>query len=165
MPEARRFMGLTDPENAERPDRKLGELAARQHGVVARRQLDTLGLSDTMVRDRVARGQLVRLHRGVYAVGHDRLRREGRWLAAVLAVGDGAVLSHRDAAALHALRPPGDHLRWEVTTSGRASSTRTIQVFRTSALDADDVTSLAGIPVTSIARTLVDMAGIVPRGS
>ncbi|MFL5818945.1 MAG: type IV toxin-antitoxin system AbiEi family antitoxin domain-containing protein [Conexibacter sp.] len=156
-------MGLLNPENVEHPDRALARLAAKQHGVVARRQLSTVGLSDTMVRDRVARAQLLRLHRGVYAVGHDRLRREGRWLAAVLAVGDGAALSHRDAAALHGLSPLGDHARWEVTTTGRASSTRAIRVFRTTALDVDDVTSIDGIAVTSVARTLADLAGTVPR--
>jgi len=142
---------------------RLAALASRQHGVVARRQLEALGLSDKMIVDRVRRDRLVRLHRGVYAVGHDRLRREKRWMAAVLAVGPGALLSHRDAAALHGLRPPGDHMRWEVTTTGRASSTRTIRVFRTTSLDARDTTSVDGIPVTSIARTLVDLAGTVPR--
>src|SRR5215218_3201809 len=156
-------MGLTDPENVEHPDRRLAELAAGQHGVVARRQLSTLGLSDTMVRDRVARGGLVRLHRGVYAVGHDRLRREGRWMAAVLAAGPGALLSHRDAAALHGLRPPGNHARWEVTTTRRAGSTDRIRVFGTVALDAQDATSVDGIPVTGVARTLVDLAATVPR--
>lgn len=116
-----------------------------------------------MVESRRASGQLLRLHLGVYAVGHARLRREGWWMAAVLAAGPGAVLSHRDAAALHGLRPPGDHARWEVTTSGRASSSARIRVFRTVVLDEEDVTSIAGIPVTSVARTLVDLAGIVSR--
>lgn len=115
-----------------------------------------------MLRDRVARGQLLRIHRGVYAVGHDRLRREGWWMAAVLAAGPGALLSHRDAAALHGLRPPGDHKRWEVTTTGRAASTDRLQIFRTVTLDARDATDVAGIPVTSVARTLVDLAGTVP---
>lgn len=155
-------MGLLDPKNVEHPDRALGELAAWQHGVVARRQLGPLGLSDTMVRDRVTRGQLLRLHRGVYAVGHAELRREGWWMAAVLAIGPGALLSHRDAAALHGLRPPGDHVRWEVTTTERAGSTDRIRVFRTATLDARDATHVTGIPVTSIARTLVDLAGTVP---
>jgi len=84
-------------------------------------------------------------------------------MAAVLAVGDGAMLSHRDAAALHGLRPPGDHARAEVTTAGRGSSTKAIRVFRTTALDAEDVTSVHGIRVTSVARTLVDLAGTVSR--
>jgi very-short-patch-repair endonuclease/predicted transcriptional regulator of viral defense system len=163
MLEARRKEVADRPENVEHPDRVLGELAARQHGVVARRQMAAIGLTLSMLKSRVASGQLVRLHHGVYAVGHDRLRREGRWLAAVLAAGDGAVLSHRDAAALHGLRPPGNHARWEVTTTGRASSTRRIRVFRTTSLDADDVTSTDGIPVTSVARTLVDLAAAVSQ--
>lgn len=143
---------------------RLAELAARQHGVVARRQLEAIGLSDKMVVGRVRRGQLVRLHRGVYAVGHARLRQEGWWMAAVLAAGPGAVLSHRDAAALHGLRPPGDRQRIEVTTTGRASSTRAVKVFRAAVLDAQDATFVAGIPTTSVARTLVDLAAVVtPR--
>jgi very-short-patch-repair endonuclease len=159
--DARRLPGLRDPENVEHPDRALAELAARQHGVVARRQLAALSMTETMVRDRIARGRLIRVHRGVYAVGHDRLRREGHWMAAVLAVGDGALLSHRDAAALHGLRPPGDHARWEVTTTGRAGSTGSIRVFRTT-LVAADRTTVDGIPATTVARTLVDLAGVVP---
>lgn len=142
----------------------MRELAARQHGVVARRQLLAAGLTARMIDRRAAGRLLVTLHRGVYAVGHHRLRREGWWMAAVLAAGRGALLSHRDAAALHGLRPPGDHARWEVTTTGRASSTNRIRVFRTDTLDARDATVVAGIPVTSVARTLVDLAGTVPAG-
>ena len=130
--------------------------------MVARRQLLAAGLTARMIDRRSAGRLLVTLHRGVYAVGHDRLRREGWWMAAVLAVGPGALLSHRDAAALHGLRPPGDHVRWEVTTTGRASSTRTIRVFRATALDEQDRATLTGIPVTSVAPTLVDLAGTVP---
>lgn len=85
-------------------------------------------------------------------------------MAAVLASGPGALLSHRDAAALHGLGPPGDHRRWEVTTTARAASTDRIRVFRTAALDADDITSVARIPATSVARTLVDLTAVVtPR--
>jgi len=116
-----------------------------------------------MLKRRVASGQLVRLHRGVYAVGHARLTRDGWWMAAVLAAGPGALLSHRDAAALHGLRPPGNHVRWEVTTRGRASSTDRIRVFGTTTLRAEDATTVDGIPVTSVARTLVDLAGVVPE--
>ena len=161
MPDARRFQVAERPENVEHPDRALAALAARQHGVVARRQLEAAGVTLSMLKTGVARGRLIRLHRGVYAVGHDRLRREGRWMAAVLAVGPDALLSHRDAAALHGLRPPGDHARWEVATSGRAGSTREIRVFRAT-LAAADRTEVDGIPATSVARTLVDLAGTVP---
>lgn len=106
------------------------------------------------------RGHLVPLHRGIYAVGHARLRREGYWLAAVLAVGPGAVLSHRDAAALYAIRP-SNASRIDVTTAGRGSGGSAIRVHRVRSLDPADVTKVAGIPVTTVARTLVDLADVV----
>lgn len=116
-----------------------------------------------MVTSRVASGHLVRLHRGVYAVGHRQLRREGWWTAAVLAAGPHAALSHRDAAALHDLLPPGRHVRTEVTTTGRAAGTDRIRVYGTTVLDAGEVTTVRGIPVTTVARTLVDLADTVPK--
>jgi len=149
-----------DPRNDT--DRVIGALAARQWGVVSRGQLLEAGLSPTVVRDRVRSGRLLRLHRGVYAVGHARLRREGRWLAAVLAVGPGAVLSHRDAAGLHGLRP-ANHARTDVTTTANRPDEPGIRVHRTRSLDAEDVTNIAGIPVTTVARTLVDLAGQIPH--
>jgi hypothetical protein len=81
-------------------DRAIAELASRQHGVVARRQLLALGLGPDVIGYRLERCRLHPIHRGVYAVGHDKLTREARWMAAVLAGGPGAVLSHRSAAAL-----------------------------------------------------------------
>jgi len=129
---------------------------------MARSQLLDAGLSATEVRDRVRSRRLLPLHPGVYAVGHARLRSEGHWLAAVLAAGPGAVLSHRDAAGLHDLRP-ANHLRIEVSTTGRARSSAKLAVHRTRILDGDDVTTVSRIPVTTVARTLVDLAGQVPR--
>ncbi|HEX4804968.1 MAG TPA: type IV toxin-antitoxin system AbiEi family antitoxin domain-containing protein [Conexibacter sp.] len=139
----------------------ISELAARQWGVVARAQLLDAGLSTTMVRDRVRSGHLIRLHRGVYAVGHARLRREGHWLAAVLAVGPGAVLSHRDAAGLHDLRP-ANHALTDVTTTADRRDAAGLHIHRSRSLDVEDVTTVRGIPVTTVARTLVDLAGAVP---
>lgn len=130
--------------------------------MVARRQLLAAGVVSSTIGRRVDSAHLIQLHRGVYAVGHARLTREGRWMAAVLAVGRGAVLSHRDAAALHGLRPPGDHVRTHVTTLAHAASTAAIQVHRTTVLDAHrDFAAVDGIPATSVARTLVDLAGVV----
>ena len=114
-----------------------------------------------MIGERVRSGHLLPLHPGVYAVGHTRLRREGHWLAAVLAVGPGAVLSHRDAAGLHDLRA-ANHARIDVSTAGKAGSSAKIAVHRTRTLDAQDITTVRGIPVTTVARTLVDLAGTVP---
>ncbi|MGH2984486.1 MAG: type IV toxin-antitoxin system AbiEi family antitoxin domain-containing protein [Solirubrobacterales bacterium] len=79
--------------------------AARQHGVVTFAQLRAAGVLSSGIADRVAAGRLHRVHRGVYAVGHSGLSQDGRWLAAVLACGERAVLSHRSAAAL-AWSPP-----------------------------------------------------------
>jgi very-short-patch-repair endonuclease len=152
-----------DPQTrTHRGEAVIGALAARQWGVVSRRQLFDAGLSATEIRNRVRGGHLLPLHPGVYAVGHARLRTEGYWLAAVLAVGPGAVLSHRDAAGLHGLRPT-NHARTDVTTTADRQSSERIQVHRTRSLDAQDITTVRGIPTTTVARTLVDLAYTVPH--
>src|SRR5687768_6344018 len=79
----RRFPQLPEPPL----DRAIGELAARQHGVVSLRQLQLAGLTASAVRKRATAGRLHRLHRGVYAVGHRRVTGRGRLMAAVLAYG------------------------------------------------------------------------------
>lgn len=129
--------------------------------MVARWQLEAIGVTLSMLKTRVARGSLTRLHRGVYAVGHRRLRPAARSLAAVLAVGPDAVASHRDAAWLHGLRP-GNHTRADVSTTRRIRSTPDIRVHRTTVLTPADVTTVNRIPATTVARALVDLAGVVP---
>jgi hypothetical protein len=86
-------------------DQIIAEIAARQHGVVALDQLYRAGLTHPAVRRRSQAGRLHRVHRGVYAIGNPNLTREGHWMAAVLACGQGAVLSHQSAAALWKLSP------------------------------------------------------------
>src|SRR3954466_3700778 len=86
------------------PDRRVAALAARQYGVVSRRQLRDLGLSDRSITQRVAAGRLQPVHRGVFAVGHTVLVAHGHWIAAVLACGKTTVLSHAAAGALWGLR-------------------------------------------------------------
>jgi very-short-patch-repair endonuclease len=141
------------------PDRALAQLAARQHGVIARRQASAAGVSSKAIEVRLRAGRLIPLHRGVYALGHRRLRSEGYWMAAVLAVGPGAVLSHREAAALHGLRPT-NRARIDVTTEADRCVPG-IEVHRVRRLDPADVTTVSGIPVTTVARTLVDLADVV----
>lgn len=136
----------------------MGLVAASQYGVVTRVQLLDAGLTRKMVQRRLDSGHLLRLHRGVYAVGHAQLRREGRWLAAVLAV-RGSVLSHRAAAALHGIRDSDGAV--DVTTTRRVEA-RGVVVHRTTVLDARDVMTRSGIPVTTLPRTLVDLAAILP---
>jgi hypothetical protein len=143
---------------SERCSARILALADEQHGVVARRQLLGLGVGNRAIGDRVAAGLLLPLHRGVYAVGHRRLTIEGRWLASVLACGDGAVLSHRAAAALHGVRKPPESRKVSVSTPAAAKSTPALWVYRRRRLTEEDVTVVRGIPVTSPARTLADLA-------
>lgn len=150
------------PSPTARADEAIAALAARQWGVVSRGQLLAAGLSRKAVAGRVRGGRLIPLHPGVYAVGHRALRPDGHWLAAALAVGPGAALSHRDAAGLHGLRP-ADHRLIDVTTTRDRRAVRGIRIHRTRMLDAQDVTTVSGISVTTVARTLVDLAGVVPR--
>ena len=89
-------------------DARIDEIASRQHGVVTLRQLEEVGLSRYGVAKRAKRGQLHRVHQGVYAVGHHALSLHGRFMAGVLACGDGAVLSHTSAAVLWELLKPID---------------------------------------------------------
>jgi len=88
----------------------IAELARRQHGVVARAQLEAFGLSRSEIEGRVRKKGIHRVHLGVYAVGHLALTRNGRFMAAVLACGDGAALSHFSAAVLWGLL--GIEERW-----------------------------------------------------
>jgi predicted transcriptional regulator of viral defense system len=141
-------------------DRTISALAERQHGVVARRQLTAAGLSESEVQHRVAAGRLLRLYRGVYAVGHRQLRREGWWMAAVLTMGSGALLSHRDAAALHGVRWPHDGAT-DVTVAAKRTAPRGIRLHRSSRA-IEERTVVRAIPTTSLARTLVDLADVIP---
>jgi hypothetical protein len=140
-------------------DVAIALLAARQHGLVSIDQLLTLGLSREAVQRRVTAGRLHRVHQGVYAVGHMRLTQRGRWMAAVLAGGPNAVLSHRSAAALHGLLPPGVT---HVTTPRRLRDRDGIR-FHTRSLPFDEVTHPDGIPTTTVARALLDIAASEPR--
>src|SRR5215210_3216599 len=164
MAEATRFSGdyrrfCKEPH----PEVALGELAERQHGVVALRQLGSLGLSDSAVRRRTGR-LLHRVHRGVYAVGSRRLSASGRRMAAVLACGPEAVLSHRDAAAHYGLRPDNRKVV-EVTVPRRSARARPgIDAHVSRTLGPEDVACVDGIPCMSVARTLLDLGDVVgPR--
>lgn len=139
-------------------DRGLAELAARQHGVVGRRQLMRLGLGEQAIESRIDAGRLHRIHAGVYSVGHRAITREGRWLAAVLASGRGAVLSHLSAAALWGIRP-SSRSQVDVTVSHRSRSSAAIRR-HVAALPEDEMTVHGGIPVTTVPRTIFDLAAI-----
>jgi predicted transcriptional regulator of viral defense system len=144
-------------------DGEIAALARRQHGVIARRQFHELGLGDRAVAHRIAVGRLHRLHRGVYAVGHTVLGPRGHWMAAVLACGPRAVLSHASAAALWELRA-GAAARTDVTvpgTGGRRERPR-VRIHRARDLDGQTTTN-DGIPVTTPERTILDLAATLQR--
>lgn len=140
---------------------RLARLAARQHGVVSHAQLVRVGIRGSAVTRRLARGRLHRLHVGVFSVGLPDPGREGRLVAAVMAAGPGAVVSHVDAAATWALMDahPGDI---HVTTPRRSrAGPQGVRLHRVRRLHPDDVTSIRSIPVTTVARTAVDLTDLL----
>jgi very-short-patch-repair endonuclease/predicted transcriptional regulator of viral defense system len=143
-------------------DAVIAELAARQHGVVARPQLLAAGVTVAEIEGRVRRGLLIPLHRGVYAVGHALLRPTGHRLAAVLACGAGAALSHRAAGAHLALRRSAGTTIDVTSTRGAGRSRPGLRVHR-GRLEPWERTVHDSVPVTTPARTLLDLAEVLPR--
>lgn len=151
-------VGPDRPTQRPRGDHKLAALAARQHGVVSRKQLLALGLKRDAIEYRLKVKRLHALHRGVYAVGHPRLTLKGSWLAAVLACGEEALLSHRTAAALWGLmRSPATPVH---VSSKRGRGRQGIFVHG-GQIPREDRTIRDAIPVTSVERTLLDLAEVV----
>ena len=157
-------------------DARVAAIASRQHGVATRRQLEDAGLGTKGITLRVRRGQLHRLHRGVYAVGHRAPSWHGRWLAAVLACGEGAVLSHHSAAALwKLLKPIEGPIHISVATANGLKPRRGIHIHRCPALltpaePSPSPSYLPGrrltthrdrIPVTTLQRTIDDLEGTI----
>jgi very-short-patch-repair endonuclease len=136
--------------------------ARAQHGIVTAEQLSACGLRSEAITMRLRKGLLQRVHRGVYAVGCGPLTLEARFLAAVLACGQDAFLSHFSAAALERLMT-WEQRHVEVTVVGWSTARRPgLRVHRARALDPRDVDRRHGIPVTTPARTLLDLAGVLP---
>lgn len=143
-------------------DPSLWGLARRQHGVLATRQIAAAGVSRAQLSRLVTRGWLRPVHRGVYFVGPIHGPR-ARLMAATLAVGDGAVLSHRSAAELWGLGPTVRGAVAVTRVGPRARSRHGLRVHGGKRLDPADVTRHDGIPVTGPARTLLDLATTVSR--
>jgi very-short-patch-repair endonuclease len=137
-------------------ERAIAELARRQYGVVARDQLIRLGLEPDAIGRRLRAGRLHRMYAGVYAVGHQVIPREGRWMAAVLASGPEAVLSHWSAAHLWMIRPNSRSVI-DVTAPRKSRSWKGVRRHH-SPLPADEITVEEGIPVTTVPRTILDLA-------
>jgi very-short-patch-repair endonuclease len=142
----------------KRPGLRLARAAADQWGVLSLAELFACGLSPKSVVTWVRNGRLHPIHRAVYAVGHANVPLEGRFLAAVKACGPSATLSHFSAAALWGF------MQWEerypeVTVVGTAPHAHPgLRIHRTTRLDLDDRTRHRDIPLTSPARTLLDLA-------
>ncbi|HMJ72393.1 MAG TPA: type IV toxin-antitoxin system AbiEi family antitoxin domain-containing protein [Solirubrobacterales bacterium] len=160
------------------PGLVVAEIAERQHGVISVDQLRQSGISEDAIRGRVLSGHLHRVHRGVYAVGHSALPPEGRWLAAVLAVGGGsrgegtvldywgAAVGHRSAAYLWGLLPatagPADIM---VAGNGGRARRPGIHLHRSRSLVSADLTLRRGIPVTNPSRTIADLRKATMAGA
>jgi very-short-patch-repair endonuclease len=143
-------------------ERELGRIAAGAHGVVTRAQLERAGLTPAEIRGRLRTGSLIREHRGVYRVGHRAPNVEACYLAAVLACGDGAVLSGRAAGWLLGLLRDSAPLP-EVTAPGERR-VRGLRTRRSRTMVTTERTVWRGIPVTTVARTLVDLAAELGPG-
>jgi hypothetical protein len=145
------------------PDLALARLAAPQHGVVTRIQLLNAGFNVNAIEYRLRIGRLHQLHRGVYAVGHRPPSPHARAMAAVLACGPGAVLSHQSAAVLWEIVPRRQGLI-DVTARSHHQH-RGIRAHRSKTLRRQDITRHYGIPITTPARTLHDLARVLPSHS
>jgi Protein of unknown function (DUF559) len=151
----------------------LASLAARQHGVISRNQLLALGYGDGAIAHRVAQEALLPVHSRVFAVGHAQLHRRGWWMAAVLAGGPGALLSHRSAAALWGLARPREMIQDVTVARGsrrgpaavlaKPGLREPIAFHQPRTLDPRDRSSREGIPVTTVSRTLLDLAEVIDR--
>lgn len=149
----------TNAPALDHPDVRLAALAAAQHGVVSRRQLASIGLTDSAIRHRIEVHRLHRIHTSVYAVGLPLLR-WGGYMAAVLASGQLAILSHRAAAALSGLRHASSGPVDVTVPSAGGRRRRGITLHVTRSLPSSDVTTNEGIPCTTPMRTLVDLAAV-----
>jgi hypothetical protein len=144
-----------------RVDAAIARVSKRQHGVITRAQLLEIGVTPRAVEHRVQVGRLHRIHRGVYAVGHAALTTEATFLSAVFAMAPAALLSRHAAAAMWGIRKPrrGDV---DVIVVGRDVRSRPgIRVHQAGEIWEDDIAERDGIPVTSPARTILDLASVL----
>jgi very-short-patch-repair endonuclease len=139
-------------------DRHIWKLVRRQQGVVAHRQLREFGLGRSSIRWRVKSGRLHPVRRGVYAVGRPEVSLNGRWMAALLACGPGAVLSHGSAAALWGFGSEPGGLIEVSLPAGMRKRLPGIRAHRRTTLGPDEVTEHKGVPTTAPIRTLIDQA-------
>jgi very-short-patch-repair endonuclease len=159
MPDAWNVDRHIDGKRSSRgAERLIAELADRQHGVVTRRQLSGLGLTGDAIDKRLRACRLLPLYRSVYVLGHHNRSRETAWMAAVLAGGAGSVLCDRSAGAHWGVCGGGTGVH--VTVPGKRRRRAGIE-FHRRRLPPDETTTKDGIPVTTVPRTLFDLAAIL----
>jgi hypothetical protein len=144
-----------------RCDRRVAEAASEAWGVLSLEELRACGLTDDQIRWRARRGLLYKLHQGVYAVGHPNVPLEGRFLAAVKALGPAAVLSHFSAAALWKIVKWDDRPIEVTVTADRRAGGEEVRVHR-SPFARHEWRIRDGIPITTPERTLTDLASVLP---
>lgn len=143
-------------------DAEIVAIANRQHGIVTHRQLCRLGLTRSAIEHRRSGGRLRKLHRGVYALGHDQLRSDGVWLAGVLAYGDDARLGAATGLMAWGLRDTlSVRVDVIVPTDAGISERRGTRLFRRPDLRSDECTWHHQIPITNVPRTLLDAAMVI----
>jgi very-short-patch-repair endonuclease len=141
-------------------EEEIARIAGRQHGLLTLAQLVGAGLSKSGVRDRTRTGRLHRVHRGVYSLGRPPERALEHWMAAVLACGLGSALSHAAGAANLGIRPSAATLVDVTSPAGAGRGQRGIRAHR-SRLEPEEVALVNGIPTTTCARTLLDLAEVL----
>jgi predicted transcriptional regulator of viral defense system len=143
-------------------DLEIAWIANRQHGLISLEQLEGMGMDRRTVAARERSGRLHRIHRGVYSVGHVSSTPEATFLAAVLACGPGAVLSHESAAALWGFWKPYDAAIHVMAPNRRGRSPAGIVPHRDGCLPSSNRTEFHRVPCTTVARTLLDLAAALP---
>jgi very-short-patch-repair endonuclease len=146
----------------ESPDGTIARLASRHFGVVSRKQLLGAGVDPDAIKRRLRSGLLTAVHRGVYVAGHTALAERALEMAAILACGTGAVVSRHTAAYRWQLLPhPAEQRPVDITIAGRHPGRRAgIRVHRVASLDRRDFWIRDSIPITTPARTLLDLAAV-----
>jgi len=139
----------------------LAELGRRSHGVVNRQEILRAGISRNELQRRMAIGGLIRVHRGVFRVGHQAPSLEARYMAAVKACGDGSLLAGRSAAHLYGLIKGSPSL--PVVLASTERRIKGVLTHRRRVIEPRDATTWRGIPITTVPRTLVDLAAVLPE--
>lgn len=155
------YVDMTAMTHRAQAWQQAGVIADRQHGVISRDQMRHLGFKDGAISHAVANGRLHRVFHGAYALGHGRVTERGRLMAATLACGKGSVVAHRSAAALLGLVDKGPVVIDVIAPPSRGRGIEGIYLHRVRPPRLEETGTFDGIPRTSPARTLVDLAGVV----